>query len=57
MTTRVTIQVSGNKACEVRVEGEGSVEAPVTVRPGSFAEKWIHGEQTITVKETGDFVS
>lgn len=55
MTTEVTILISGNKACEVKVEGNPG-DTPVVAKPGAFVKKLIHGEQTVSVKETGDFL-
>lgn len=59
MTTEVTILISGNKACEVSVQesGPGSVvRDPTVVKPGGFVKKLVHGEQTVLVKETGEFL-
>jgi hypothetical protein len=55
VTTTVRILIEGNKACEVKVEGNPG-DTPTIVKPGSFTLKNIHGEQTVSVKETGDFV-
>lgn len=56
MTTTVKILIEGNKACEVKVEGNAG-DAPVTVKPGSFTTKQIHGEQRVSVVEVGEFLS
>lgn len=57
MTTTVKILIEGNKACEVKVEGQGSSDTPATVKPGSFATKQIHGDQRVSVVEVGEFLS
>ena len=61
MTTTVRVLIEGNKACEVRVEGDGSESntghVPEIIKPGTFTTKLIHGEQYVTVKETGDFLN
>lgn len=57
MTTTVRVLIEGNKACEVNVEGPQQAQQPTTVLPGHFVVKTIHGEQVLTVKETGDFLS
>lgn len=56
MTTTVKILIEGNKACEVKVEGNEG-DQPVTVQPNNYTTKQIHGEQRVTVVEVGDFVS
>lgn len=56
MTTTVKILIEGNKACEVKVEGQGTSDTPVTIKPGQFTTKLIHGEQYVSVKETGEFL-
>ena len=57
MTTTVKILIEGNKACEVKVEGQGSTDTPTTVKPGTFTTKLIHGDLQVTVKEVGEFLS
>lgn len=57
MTTTVKILIEGNKACEVKVEGQGKSDTPVVVKPGSFTTKLIHGDQRVSVVETGDFLT
>lgn len=57
MTTTVRVLIEGNKACEVKVEGQGTSDTPTTVKPGSFTLKNIHGEQFVSVKEVGEFLS
>lgn len=57
MTTTVKVLIEGNKACEVKVEGDTSPREPVVVKPGQFTTMYIHGEQSVSVKETGDFLS
>lgn len=56
MTTTVKILIEGNKACEVKVEGNEH-DPPATVKPGSFTTKTIHGEQRVSVVEVGEFLS
>ena len=60
MTTTVRILIEGNKACEVKViEADGAESKsylPRVVPPGTFTTVGIHGEQTISVKETGNFI-
>lgn len=61
MTTTVHVLIQGNKNCEVKViEADGSVSTgypPREVAPGSFTMIGIHGEQQVSVKEVGVFVS
>ncbi len=55
MTTTVTVGVSGNKKCTVRVSGAPNQDC--LMEPGTFATFGIHGDQTISVVEHGEFVS
>lgn len=51
MTTTVMIATQGNK--------EVSIETPngrMVLPPGRWVSLGIHGEQALTIKETGDFV-
>ena len=49
MTTTVIIAVQGNKPTKLTTpQGE------VTLQPGSFGTFFIHGDQTISVKEVDD---
>ena len=59
MTTTVRVLIEGNKACEAyRSNGpDKPPESPVTVKPGAFTVLTIHGEQSVVVQETGDFLS
>ena len=61
MTTTVRILIEGNKACEVKVIEENGADStnypPVEVLPKSFTTVCIHGEQTVSVKEIGGFIS
>ena len=61
MTTTVRVLIEGNKKCEVKViEGNGSDSTsypPRDVMPGSFTTVGIHGEQKVSVIETGDFLT
>ena len=58
MTTTVKVLIEGNKACEVKViQADCTDDQVSTVQPWTFTTKLIHGEQQVTVKETGDFVS
>lgn len=57
MTTTVKVLIEGNKACEVKVEGQGSSDTPSTVKPGSFVTKSIHGDQRVSVVEVGEFLT
>jgi hypothetical protein len=53
MTTTVMIATQGNKE-------EVSIETPngrAVLPPGRWVTLNIHGEQTLTIKETGDFVT
>lgn len=58
MTTTVKVLIEGNKACKVFVvdapDAPGRNES--TVQPGQFTTKLIHGEQTVRVVETGEFL-
>lgn len=58
MTTTVKVLIEGNKACEVKVEGNEASFPPKTVQPGQFHTVYIHGEQrvSVVVVETGEFV-
>ena len=56
MTTTVKILIEGNKACEVKVEGQGASDTPTTVKPGNFTTKLIHGDQRVSVVEVGEFL-
>lgn len=59
MTTTVRILVEGNKAVEVLVKNDdGSIKKePSTTLPGSFVVESIHGGQTISIREVGDFIN
>lgn len=58
MTTTVKVLIEGNKACEVKVESEGAPAGQASiVKPGEFTTKLISGEQRLTVKETGEFLT
>jgi hypothetical protein len=59
MTTTVKILIEGNKACEVYVSNgpDSPPDAPITVKPGTFTTKLIHGDKYVVVKEVGEFVS
>lgn len=60
MTTTVTVLIQGNKECEVKVTENGidNLNWPAkTVKPGSFTQVTIHGDQKVEVKEVGEFVS
>lgn len=59
MTTTVKILIEGNKACEVSIQDtDGATPRdPSIVKPGSFVTKGIHGEQTVRVVETGEFLT
>ena len=61
MTTTVKVLIEGNKKCEVKVvEGNGADSTTYPARnvmPGSFTTVGIHGEQKVSVIETGDFIS
>ena len=61
MTTTVHILISGNKKCLVKVVNEDGSDsmnyAPRQVAPGEFMQVLIHGEQSVSVVEVGDFVS
>jgi hypothetical protein len=54
MTTTVTICIAGNKNCAVRVSG--SPHQDCLMEPGTATTFGIHGDQTITVVEHGEFV-
>ena len=58
MTTTVKVLIEGNKACEVyRSNGPNQrPDDPVTIKPGQFTTLHIHGEQSVVVKETGEFL-
>lgn len=52
MTTKVLIGTQGNK--------EVSIDTPqgrMVLAPGRWFELNIHGEQKLTIQETGDFVT
>lgn len=51
MTTTVLIGTQGNKEVEIMTPNGRMV-----LKPGRWATLTIHGEQTLSVKETGDFV-
>jgi hypothetical protein len=60
MTTMVKVLIEGDKKCQVKVlEGDDSDKPgnPPEVMPGTFTTVIIHGEQKVTVIETGDFIS
>ena len=61
MTTTVTILIAGNKKCVAKVveaNGTDSTSYPERiVMPGSFTTVCVSGEQAVSVKETGDFLS
>jgi hypothetical protein len=61
MTTTVRVLIEGNKECEVQVVNVDGTESPSytsrNVKPGSFTTVCIHGEQTVLVKEVGEFIS
>jgi hypothetical protein len=52
MTTTVLIGTQGNK--EVAVE---TPNGRMVLPPGRWFTLGIHGEQTLTIKETGEFVT
>lgn len=60
MTTTVRVLIEGNKACEVKVvEADGSDSKhypPRDVRPGGFTYVCIHGDQSVAVREIGEFL-
>ena len=61
MTTTVKVLIEGNKKCAVKVveaDGNDSTGYPLRdVMPGSFTTVCIHGEQQVSVKEVGEFIS
>lgn len=61
MTTTVKVLIEGNKKCAVKVieaDGKDSTSYPPRdVAPGSFTTVGIHGEQKVSVVETGEFLS
>ena len=57
MTTTVKVLIEGNKACEVKVDGNETGYPTKTVKPGQFHTVCISGEQSVSVKETGEFIS
>ncbi len=61
MTTTVTILIAGNKACETKVieaDGSDSTAYPSKeVKPQGFRVVGIHGEQKVSVVETGPFLN
>ena len=57
MTTTVKVLIEGNKACEVKVTGQGADEATVVVKPGQFVTKYIYGEQQLIVMEVREFLA
>ena len=61
MTTTVHILIQGNKKCAVKViEADGSDSKgypPRDVMPGSVTVVLIHGEESVSVQETGEFLS
>lgn len=52
MTTKVLIAIEGNKEVEIIKEGEQMI-----LPPGQWTELHIHGELSISIKETGPFVT
>lgn len=52
MTTTVLIGTQGNKEVEIMTPNGRMV-----LTPGRWATLAIHGEQMLSVKETGDFVN
>ena len=52
MTTKVLIATEGNKEVEIIKDGERMV-----MPPGQWTELHIHGDLTISIKETGPFVT
>lgn len=52
MTTTVLIGTQGNKAVKIDCPGNPGM----IVQPGRWLTLYIHGDQTIQVQETGDFV-
>ena len=60
MTTTVRVMIEGNKKCEVKViEADGSDSLNQSARdvmPNSFTTVLIHGEQKVSVIETGGFL-
>ena len=60
MTTAVTVLISGNKACTVDVidvEGKSIPHSHKEIKPQEFCVVSIHGEQTVSVKEIGNFIT
>ena len=61
MTTTVKILIEGNKQCIVKiVEADGTDSMnypPRNVMPGCFTTVGIHGKQTVSVVEVGEFLS
>jgi len=58
MTTTVRVMIEGNKNVTVKVtDSDGAVTQEKEVAPNSFASFLIHGEQSVSVQETGEFVS
>lgn len=59
MTTTVRILVEGNKAVEICTKNpDGSnTKPPITLFPRSFAVENIHGGQSLSVREVGDFIN
>ena len=61
MTTTVRVLIDGNKACTVKVveadDKDSTGYPPRDVKPGGFATICIHGEQKVSVIETGEFLS
>jgi hypothetical protein len=58
VTTTVMIATRGNKAVAVKggaVEAKGCKE--IIVAPGAWFDITISGNQTLTIKETGEFIS
>jgi len=58
MTTTVRVLVEGNKKVIAKVVGADGAygEQEKEISPNSFASFLIHGEQYVSVQETGDFV-
>ncbi len=65
MTTTVKVMIEGNKACEVKVIEPGKPDGPsVVIVPAQIGVRagtppaivQIYGEQSVSVKETGEFL-
>lgn len=61
MTTTVRVMIEGNKNVIVKVVavegGVGKVISEKELAPNTFDSFLIHGEQSVSVQETGDFVN